>query len=368
MIVKKLSLAGFRNIKNASLGFSGGINILYGKNAQGKTNILESIYICATGRSHRTRFDSRLIDFNGHEAHIKVEIENMGRQNRIDVHLKKDEKNGVKGIAVNGIPIKKSGDLFGTLYCVIFSPEDLQLIKNSPGERRRFIDMELCQLKNVYYYDLGQYYKVLKQRNSLLKKIQKNYSFRDTVSVWDEQLAAYGMRVIENREKFIKKISRIAGEKHSKITGGAEKLEICYRPNCHAEELLTKTAQNLERDIIFGSTSAGPHKDDIIFTVNGSDVKVYGSQGQQRTAALSAKLAERDIIKEETGTSPVLLLDDVLSELDSARQRFLFESINGVQSVVTCTGIEDIAKNYSGKGGVFFVENGNVTPAIKNKA
>lgn len=360
MYITKLSLAGFRNIKSAQLELNKGVNILYGDNAQGKTNILESVYICATGRSHRTRLDSQLINFTEREAHIKLFIENKRRDDRIDVHLKKDDKKGVKGIAVNGVPIRKSGDLFGTLYTVIFSPEDLQLIKNAPSERRRFIDMELCQLSNVYYYDLGQYYKVLKQRNNLLKKIQKKPSLKETVFVWDSQLAEYGRRIIISREKFVKRISSIAAQKHNDITKGGEALEILYRPNVQEKELEEKTSQNIEKDVIYGSTSAGPHKDDISFMVNGMDVKIYGSQGQQRTAALSAKLAEVEVIKDETGVSPVLLLDDVLSELDEGRQFYLLESIKGIQTIVTCTGIEDLIKKYAGSGFVFNVDGGEV--------
>ncbi|MCI8342630.1 MAG: DNA replication/repair protein RecF [Firmicutes bacterium] len=360
MRITGMSISSFRNIKYAQLKFSNGINIFVGENAQGKTNVLESVYVCATGRSHRTRLDSQLVNFDAREAHIKLFSENEGRLNRIDVHIKKDEKRGIKGVAINGVPVHKSGELFGTLFVVIFSPEDLQLIKNSPSERRRFVDMELCQLKNVYYYNLGQYYKVLKQRNNLLKKIQKNSSLRDTIFVWDEQLCLYGKYVIKSRDEFIKRVSFLANKIHKSITGGKEELEICYKPNVSYDDIEIKTKQNIDKDILFGSTSSGPHKDDMSFVVNENDVKIFGSQGQQRTAALSAKLAEIEIIKEETGHDPVLLLDDVLSELDEKRQNFLLDTIGKIQTILTCTGVEDIISKYTKNVSIFDVSDGKI--------
>lgn len=362
MYIKKISLLNFRNIKTLNLILNQGINIFYGDNAQGKTNILESVYMCATGRSQRTRLDGQLIMFDEKESHIQLFAKNKNRTDRIDVHIKKDEK---KGIAVNGIPIRKSGDLFGTLHIVIFSPEDLQLIKNGPSERRRFMDMENCQLSNVYYYDLQQYYKVLKQRNNLLKKIQKNSMLKDSLFVWDEQLIQYGRKVIKSRELFVKKINELAMEKHTMITGGKELLCIEYKPNVESDNLEKKIKSHFERDLMLGTTNAGPHKDDLNFFINGTDVKIYGSQGQQRTAALSAKLAEIDLIKEETGHTPILLLDDVLSELDEGRQLFLLENIKDSQIILTCTGIEDSIKKYINNSYLFYVKEGNVQNMTK---
>jgi len=357
MYISEIQLAGFRNIQSAGVEFSSGINILYGDNAQGKTNILESIYVCATGRSYRTKIDSQLISFNEKEAHLKAFVVKEKVKDRVDVHIRGDKK---KGIAINGIPIKKSVNLFGTLYVVIFSPEDLQLIKNSPIERRRFIDMEMCQLSNVHYYDLQQYYKILKQRNNLLKEIPKKPKLKETVSVWDTQLIEYGKKIIENREKFVKHISNISGKIHGSISENKETLEIHYKPNSIAEEYGKKIKNSLEKDIFYGSTSYGPHKDDIMFCVDSEDVRVYGSQGQQRTAALSAKLAEVEVIKEKTGYYPILLLDDVLSELDEKRQFFLLDRIKETQTIITCTGIEDTIKKYMEKSFIFNVENGKI--------
>ena len=355
MFVSTLQIADYRNIEWADVELKNGINILYGQNAQGKTNFLESVYMCSTGRSHRTKFDRELVKFDKKESHVRVYVQKNNTSEKIDVHIKKDDK---KGVAVNGIPLKKLGDLFGTLYGVIFSPEDLQLIKSSPGERRKFMDIELCQLSNVYYYNLQQYYKILKQRNNLLKEITKKPSLEETLFVWDSQLIDFGRKIIESRRKFILKINEIASKKHDEITNGSEKLVVEYKPNTDEENFEKKLTENIKRDIYLGSTSVGPHKDDISFLINGSEVKTYGSQGQQRTAALSAKLAEIEIIKTETGETPVLLLDDVLSELDEGRQYYLMESIKDIQTIITCTGIEDSIKKYVKKAAVFNVENG----------
>lgn len=358
MKIDRLSVNNFRNLKNSNIEFKDGINILYGDNAQGKTNVLEAIYMCATGRSHRTHSDREIIAFGKNEAHIQLYASRNNISDKIDVHLKKECK---KGAAVNNIPVRKLGELFGVLHTVIFAPEDLQLIKSGPSERRRFMDLEMCQISNVYYYDLQQYYRILKQRNNLLKKIQKDKSLKDTVFPWDIQLLQYGRKVIKARSLFIDKISPVASEIHSRITDGKEKLEIFYKPSVLEGSFENKLLKSLEKDIYYGSTSSGPHKDDITFAVNGSDVRDYGSQGQQRTASLSSKLAEIEIIREERNVNPVLLLDDVLSELDEKRQRFLMDSIKDIQTVITCTGIEDIIGKSDKSSAVFRVENGSVS-------
>ena len=359
MYITEVSLQNFRNLEQLKIEPSRGINVIYGSNAQGKTNFLESLYFCAMGRSLRGKSDQQLIRFDAEESHIRMMVQRKNLYDRIDVHLKKDEK---KGIAVNGLPVRKLGDLFGTLYAVIFSPEDLSLVKDGPAERRRFLDMELCQLSKVYYYDLQQYYRILKQRNNLLKEISKNPKLQDTLFVWDDQMAEYGERIIAARKKFLARLDEIASEKLSQLTGGKDHLQTIYKPNCDAGMLAEKLQKNLERDIYFGSTQSGPHKDDILFSIDGREVKVYGSQGQQRTTALAARLAEIDLIREETGEDPVLLLDDVFSELDESRQKFLLESIGDLQAFVTCTGIEDSVKKYISKDNLFYVENGVITP------
>lgn len=359
MYITEVSLQGFRNLAQLKIEPSRGINVIYGSNAQGKTNFLESLYFCAMGRSMRGKNDQQLIQFGVEESHICMLVQRQSRYDRIDVHLKQNEK---KGIAVNGLPVRKLGDLFGTLYAVIFSPEDLSLVKDGPGERRRFLDMELCQLSKVYYYDLQQYYHILKQRNNLLKEITKKPELSETLFVWDAQMAEYGERIISARKRFLLRLDAIAAEKLSKLTGGKDYLQTVYKPNCGEGALAEKLRQNLERDIFFGVTQSGPHKDDVIFFINGREVKIYGSQGQQRTTALAARLAEIDLIRQETGEEPVLLLDDVFSELDERRQKYLLESIGGLQAFVTCTGIEDSVKKYIARDNLFYVENGVILP------
>ncbi len=359
MYIQEVSLQGFRNLSQLCITPSEKINVIYGNNAQGKTNFLESLYFCAMGRSMRGKSDRQLIGFDAEESHIRMLVRRKNRSDRIDVHLKQDEK---KGIAINGLPVRRLGELFGTLYAVIFSPEDLSLVKDGPAERRRFLDMELCQLSRVYYYDLQQYYHILKQRNNLLKEIQKKPSLQETLFAWDGQLVEYGERMITARKRFLLRLDRIAAEKLSALTGEKDSLQTLYRPNCEEGTLAKRLRRGIERDIAFGATQNGPHKDDIGFFINGKEAKVYGSQGQQRTTALAARLAEIDLIQEETGESPVLLLDDVFSELDESRQKFLLQSIDGLQAFVTCTGIEDSVKKYISKDNLFYVESGNIVP------
>lgn len=355
VIINRLSLHNFRNIKKASISLQEGINVITGDNAQGKTSALEAIYMCATGRSQRTRIDNQLILFGEKEAHIKLEAMIKNRAERIDIHIKEE---GKKGIAMNGVPIHKLGELFGLLQVIIFSPEDLQLIKYGPSERRRFMDMEICQYSNVYYYDLQQYYKVLKQRNNLLKEIQKKPKLADTLFVWDMQLVQFGVRVIQHRERFIRGLSKMAEEKHRIISGGTEMLQVAYKPNTEKELLEKKLYTHRDRDLFIGSTSVGPHKDDILFSINGTDAKTFSSQGQQRTAALSLKLAEISYMEQETGSPPILLLDDVFSELDGSRQTYLMQGIEQCQTIITCTGIDEILNHFKEIGTVFSVTKG----------
>lgn len=357
MYIKKILLKNYRNIKIIELNLEKGINIFYGDNAQGKTNLLESIYICATGRSHRTYKDKELISFDETQAYIKAYIQNEQSVDKIDIHLKKD---GKKGIAINSLPIKKIGELLGYLNIVIFSPEDLNLIKLGPLERRRFVDMELCQLNQVYYHNLSEYHKILKQRNILLKKISLDNSLKDTIFIWDRQLVQYGNKIMEKREEFIKKINKISNDIHKNITNNKENLKIEYKKNVEPNLFLENLTKNIDKDIIYKNTSYGPHKDDIMFFINDINVKSYGSQGQQRTASLSTKLAEISLIKEEKGIFPILLLDDVLSELDESRQKFLIKNIKKLQVIITCTGIEDIIKKLDEKCNIFRISNGNI--------
>ena len=340
MKVHTISFTDFRNLHDSTHELGAGINILYGDNAQGKTNFLEAAYICATGRSQRGAPDREMIRFGRKQAHVHVQIDDG---TRIDIHLSRD---GKKRAAVNHLPVRRLGDLFGNMLTVVFSPEDLRLVKSGPGERRRFMDIELCQLSRVYYYELQQYYRALKQRNNLLREIRGrgHNTDRDTLPVWDRQLAEFGRKISERRNVFLELLNPIASGIHARITSKKETLNISYAPNSPADNLEEMLAKNHEKDIAHGSTSVGIHRDDLIFSVNGVDCRIYGSQGQQRTASLSAKLAEVRFIREHKGHDPVLLLDDVLSELDKDRQHFLMESIENIQIIMTCTGAEDFLK------------------------
>lgn len=357
MYIKKIKLRNYRNYKEVELSLDEKVNILYGDNAQGKTNILESIYVCGTTKSHRGSKDRDIIRIGSDEAHIKMYICKDNLEHYIDMHLK---KNKAKGIAINGIPIKKSSELMGFTNIIFFSPEDLNIIKNGPSERRRFIDMELCQLNSIYLDNLSRYNRVLNQRNHLLKQIKSDESLIDTLSVWDEQLVKYGTAIIEEREIFINKIKDIAKDIHDKLTGGKERLSVVYEPDTEKEEFEEKLKKNIDRDIYHQYTHCGPHRDDMKFEANDMDLRTYGSQGQKRTAALSLKLSEIEIVKSKSDDIPVLLLDDVLSELDRNRQNYILECIDGVQTIVTCTGLEEFINYRIPVNRIYKVENGNI--------
>jgi DNA replication and repair protein RecF len=336
-------------------------NILYGKNAQGKTNVLEAVYLCSTTKSHRSSKDVELIKFNSDEGHIKLFIEKNGREYRIDIHLRRNKS---KGIAINGIPIKKASELFGIFNVIFFSPEDLNIIKNGPAERRRFIDMELCQLDKIYVYNLINYNKVLSQRNQLLKDIYFRPDLEDTLDVWDVQLAEYGAKIINRREEFIKNINNIIKPIHEELTNGKENIDVAYNKNCEAENLYEQILANRKKDMKYKSTSVGPHRDDILFFNDNINIRTYGSQGQKRTVALSLKLAEIELVKSLINDTPVLLLDDVLSELDSDRQNHLLKSLDNIQTVITCTGLDEFIENRFKINKVFQVTEGKVTEKI----
>ncbi len=358
MYIKNLELKDYRNYNDLSMEFHNGINILYGDNAQGKTNILESIYICGTTKSHKGSKDKDIIKLDKEESHIRIFLERDNVTHKVDMHLK---KNKPKGVAIDGIPIKKSSELFGIVNIVFFSPEDLCIIKNGPSERRRFIDLELCQLDKMYLYDLTNYNKIVSQRNNLLKQISFNKNLLDTLSIWDIQLVEYGIKVIERRKLFIQQLNEIVYEIHSKLSGGKEKLLIKYEPNVSVEQFSSKLANSVERDIALKMTNVGPHRDDMSFLNGTIDIRKFGSQGQQRTSALSLKLAEIELVKNVTHDNPILLLDDVLSELDRKRQNYLLNSIHDIQTIITCTGLEEFISNRMSFDKIYRVVEGTVT-------
>ena len=341
-----------------SLGFDKSTNIFYGDNAQGKTNILEAVYLSGTTKSHRGTKDKDMIQFGANESHIETIVEKNGIKYQIDMHLK---KNSPKGIAINKIPIRKASELFGIINIVFFSPEDLNIIKNGPGERRRFIDLELSQLDKVYLNNLSNYNRIVNQRNHLLKEIDYNKGALETLDIWDIQLIQYGNKIIERRQKFIEEINKIISNIHKKLTGNREDIKIVYEPSNGALSFEQALLKNKEKDLRIKSTSVGPHRDDIAFLVSDIDIRKYGSQGQQRTAALFLKLSEIELVKQSIHDTPVLLLDDVLSELDKHRQNYLLDSIHDIQTLITCTGVDEFVNHRFSINKVFHVQNGQVT-------
>ena len=357
MIIKSLELTDYRNYKELNIEFDKGTNILYGDNAQGKTNILEAIYLSATTKSHKGSKDKEIINFDKDEAHIRSIVIKDGIDTKIDMHLRSSKS---KVIAIDGSKIKKAAELLGILNVVFFSPEDLSIIKNGPGERRRFVDMELCQLDNFYLYNLSNYNKIINQRNKLLKDIYLNPSLKETLNIWDSQLVSFGSKIIERRISFAEQISGILKEYHNKLSGGKEDIQIVYEPNVSIEDYSSKMSSYQERDISSKMTLVGPHRDDFSFLVNGVDIRKYGSQGQQRTAALSLKLSEIELVKKITKDSPVLLLDDVLSELDSNRQNYLLDCIGDIQTIITCTGLDEFVNDNFKINKAYKVSNGEI--------
>ena len=357
MFVKSLELNNFRNYDDLSITFDKDNNILFGNNAQGKTNTLEAIYVCGTTKSHKGCKDKELIKIGEVESHIRLIVNKNGVDRKIDMHLR---KNKTKGVAIDGIPIKKSIELCGLINIIFFSPENLNIIKNGPSERRRFIDMELCQIDKFYVDNLYKYNKIISQRNNLLKQINVDRKQMETLSVWDEQLIDYGKKIISRRQNFIIELNIIVNKIHKNLSGNIENLTLCYEPNVNVDNFEEKLFINRERDIILKSTSCGPHRDDVGFLINDIDVRKYGSQGQQRTAALSLNLAEIELVKKKINDNPILLLDDVLSELDRNRQTYLLNSLEGIQTIITCTGLEEFINNRFNVDKIYKVIEGKI--------
>ncbi|WP_195963826.1 DNA replication/repair protein RecF [Clostridium cuniculi] len=359
MFIKRLQMLNYRNYNVLDISLGPHVNVFMGDNAQGKTNILEGIYYCAFARSHRTSKDRELINWNSNNALLSITVGRERLDKRIDISILKD---GKKAIQVNKIKIKKIGELFGNFNVVMFSPEDLKIIKDSPGVRRKFIDMELCQLNPKYYYNLVQYNKVLNERNSILRNRNIN---KDILDVYDMQLVEFGYNIIIDRLEYIQKLNKYSAKIHSDITSGKEKIEFKYISAIKdleniKENFYSLLEKNRSRDCERGITSIGPHRDDFTVLINDIDTKSYGSQGQQRTAVLTIKFSSLKIIKELTGEHPVLLLDDVLSELDFSRKRYILSTIGDIQTIITCTGIEDLYEYLDDKSKVFKVKDGEI--------
>lgn len=366
MKVNSICLKNYRNYDYAEVHFADTFNIIYGNNAQGKTNIVEAIFLCASGRSHRTSKDNELLKYGRGFFDIRLEYSRTDRDEQIHIVYSCEER---KRISINDIPLKKIGGLMGHLNAVIFSPEDLLVIKQGPAERRRFIDITLSQLRPSYFFDLQQYAKILLQRNNLLKSISMNNDLADTLEVWDQHLVRTGARIMKARKEFIKRLDEVAATRHEKLTNCEEKLKLVYDPSFNIRETDGEKdiedafrqiiRKNRDRELQKGTTLSGPQRDDIDIILNGESTRIYASQGQQRTSVLSMKLAEIDIMKEETGEYPVLLLDDVLSELDDRRKEYLLDSIEGIQTLITSTEKRFFSRN-SEKAAFFHVVNGNI--------
>lgn len=351
------------------MDLSPNINIFIGYNAQGKTNIIEAVHFAAIGISHRTRNDSDLIYWQQNETNINIKFSKMSIISELKILLKKNQR---KQLFFNGENIKQK-ELPGLLTMILFSPEDLMLVKGSPVQRRRFLDIELSQMSLLYYNQLVQYNKILLQRNNLLKKIKENSNLINMLDMWDEQFAKSAAFIVDKRLKNADKLNKIAQYIHANISGNNEKLDIKYSISKNNINLSTDTGykqlydgycENLKKyrknDIFKGSTSIGPHRDDIYFFINDIDLKSFGSQGQQRSAVLSLKLAELELLKNETGEYPVLLLDDVMSELDNKRRSSLLDFLQkkNIQTLITAT--DKSLFNDSRKNRFFIINNGKV--------
>ncbi len=345
MYVESEKLNNFRNYEDKKVSFSDGLNAIVGKNATGKTNLLESVYICGLGNSARVSRDKDCIRWGCDGAYIGLKLIKKYRSHTIDIYIDSREK---KRIAIDGIPISRISQLIGVMNVVFFSPDEMKLVKDAPQERRRFADISLSQQSANYLYSLSRYNAALIRRNKLLKTLPAGDKLRQALQVWDTQIAAEGAKLIAARYDFVDKLKDFALERHLKLTAGAEKLELSYESGTDRgdvkdieETLISKLASSYEKDAHLQYTSVGPHRDDIKISVDGIDVRKYGSQGQQRTAALSLKLSEISLFTHETGETPILLLDDVLSELDRDRRNMLLKETSQLQTIITCTEYEE---------------------------
>ena len=365
MHVDNIRLINFRNYDNLNINLNKKTNVFIGKNAQGKTNLLESIYICATGRSFRTNRDREIISFDKDEAYIGANM-HVGKFDRfIEIKMEKDRS---KRIKVNKTELKNYRELYSGLNVVVFSPEDLKLVKEGPSERRKFLDLEISQIKPVYSYNLTRYNKILFQRNNILRSNKFKNDIRPLLDIFDLQLAKIGTDIVIERDKYVKELSDISKVTHNNITLCNEDLELIYETSIdivssklEMERIyLEKLKSNTSRDIESRSTGVGPHRDDIIMNINDKDVKTYGSQGQQRTVVLSIKLSEVELIKREKGSYPVLLLDDVFSELDEERRKYLIKSFHNIQTLITMTDVVDLKEMDNIEKSIFYIEDGKL--------
>jgi len=344
MKVESLKLVNFRNYINESLKFSDGLNVIVGKNAQGKTNLLESIYFFCIAKSPRINKDKELINFEKENSKIETSIKRDFGKIKVEIFFSKNQK---KTIKINETTINRVGDLFGILNAVYFSPDEMKLVKESPDNRRRFLDVDISQMNKNYFYNLLKYEKIIDHRNKLLKTAKSLDEINDSLSIFTSQAVDVASKIIFERLKFIEKLKPILEKTHENLTNGTEKIKLEYsgvvgKDVSDIKQKLEKLFEkNKQKDFELRYTSIGPHRDDFKIFVNNIDVRAFGSQGQQRTATLSLKLAELEIFKDETGEYPLLLLDDVLSELDESRQKKLLEYCKKTQVFLTCTDFKE---------------------------
>lgn len=353
MFINNIKLKNFRNYKNLDLELNKGINVFFGDNAQGKTNILESIFLCSMGKSFRTNKEKEVIYFGDNFSKININYEKKDRKGSITYDI--SEK---KSININGVKLKKLSELLGNINTVLFTPDDINIIKGGPAGRRRFLDMMIGQLKPAYVYNLNMYLKCLEQRNNYLKQIKLENKSDELLDIWNEKLAEYAEKVYNYRIEFINKIKEKINNIHSKITDDKEIIRIEYISDYVNKEDFKKKLHNTNKnDISRGFTSKGIHKDDFLLKINNNEISIYGSQGQHRTAILSLKICELNIIYDEIGEYPILLLDDFMSELDEKRRKSFLHEIKNIQVIVTCTdkiNLEDIEYN------TYYVKKGEI--------
>ena len=356
MWISKIKIKNFRNYIDEEISLNRNINIFYGENAQGKTNIIESIFLCGMGKSFRAKKDIEMINFNSQNSMIEVEFRKSDREGKIKIEL-----GNKKNIYLNDVKLKKLSELLGNINLVIFTPEDINILKGSPQNRRRFLDIMISQLRPNYLNCLNLYLKTLEQRNNYLRQIKDEKKDENLLDIWDEKLAEYAINIYKYRKEFIKKLQQKIEIIHNKITENKEEINIEYISQCkEKEEFLKALKERRKLDIIKGFTTKGVHRDDFIIYINGKEVGIYGSQGQNRTAMLSLKLSELKVIYDEIGEEPILLLDDFMSELDRKRRKSFLENIKDTQVIITCTekfALENLKSfSYNVKNGKIFSE------------
>lgn len=362
MKINTLETENFRNIERLSLSFDS-VNIIYGENAQGKTNLIEAIYLFTGGKSFRGARDRELIRFESEYARLEAGFENGGREQNAEIIIKNRRQ-----ASLNGIKKKSVSSLGDEIKAVIFSPVHLSMVKDGPQERRKFTDGALCQIKSGYRNALREYYRCLEQRNMLLKDAAQNPGLTDMLYIWNRNAAASGAKIIYQRREYINALTPYAQEIFEGLSGGREKIDLCLKGSFDYDKLTLEELQsrliyvfekNTSADLINKITTAGPHRDDVEILINGKSARSYGSQGQQRSCVLALKLAEAALLKNMTGEEPIALLDDVMSELDEARQDYILNHIKDWQIFITCCDAANILRLKSGK--TFHIKNGGVS-------